>query len=257
MYSDKVIKNLSEKYSIDSNKIRQALSNIISKKVVFYGICGKVASGKDTVCMLTQDLLAQKYPDSIKVSCGCVVREEVSLIIDRIKSRRIEGLAEELNVPQENLDTLISVMQNDSSYNTDDFSTYIHSLYMKDALQYWGTTVRRTQDELYWAKISARRIIENLAAGYSVFISDAKYACEIEIMLDFGAFVTFLEASEAVRVKRLIARDGYRPDRSVLQHPGELSIDTISKNRYNLVVSTETNMASAIVRHILLKSKQK
>lgn len=102
------------------------------------------------------------------------------------------------------------------------------------AAQYWGAEVRRAGNPNYWVDAASQQVEELLAAGESVYVTDARYPNEVEAMVALGGFAVRLEVPERVRAARIAMRDGQAPDVEAMRHPSELALDEY--RGYQLVV---------------------
>jgi hypothetical protein len=96
---------------------------------------------------------------------------------------------------------------------------------IRTALQYWGTEVRRAQDELYWVKKAIAGATKASAAGKSVVFTDLRYPNEEEACRKAGFFTVRLDISSETQAQRLWDRDGITPDPATMAHPSENALD--------------------------------
>lgn len=129
------------------------------------GIAGKMGSGKSTLA----GMLAEKLPGSFRMSFAGPLKREVS---------------QRFNIP-------IGLCYSEQGKN----QTVLHhdlpggAMEVRRILQWWGTEVRRAQDENYWID-QARKDITNLPPRVRhLIIDDVRMRNEAEMILDRGGFL--------------------------------------------------------------------
>ena len=110
---------------------------------------------------------------------------------------------------------------------------------VRKMLQFWGTDVRRKQDDNYWVNIVKRQIQDNLNNNVYSFITDARFVNELEMLNSVGATTVLLKAPLEVRLKRLYDRDKITVSEEALNHPSET--DCFLYKNYTYEIDTTKN----------------
>lgn len=198
----------------NSNNFKEAKERIKNKEIVVFGMSGKMASGKDTVGNLVSERLQQEGYWIIETSFGKVIRDEIEQVLKMHKNGDdLEPLAAEIK----DINHLVKLLENTNIYERSEQS--------REALQFWGTEVRRSQNSNYWIQSMENFIIESVLKGQSVNITDARFPNEIDLILKFGGKVARLEVSEEIRRKRIMERDSINVAPEALRHPSETALD--------------------------------
>lgn len=81
-----------------------------------------------------------------------------------------------------------------------------YSVEIRALLQWWGTELRRSQDENYWVDKGMEMVRE--AAGYSalVVVTDVRFVNEANAITEAGGLVCEITADESIRRERLGGR---------------------------------------------------
>lgn len=70
-------------------------------------------------------------------------------------------------------------------------------------LQWWGTDLRRSQDEDYWVNLMRQCIDNTRETGKIPVITDLRFVNEANIVIGYGGYIVRMWASETVRAERL------------------------------------------------------
>lgn len=209
---------MENKYKADQELYEEALLRIQNKEQILYGMSGKMGSGKDTIGeKIAKDNKLYKY-DIIHISFATPIRNEIAQISDYYnQGMPLEELSELFKASEQDILKLSELLKFDDIFGRTDNA--------RIAIQFWGTDVRRKQDENYWVNKAVEFIIEQILANKSVYVTDARFKNEVEAILDLGGRVIRLEVPEEVRVDRIIFRDGIKPTRAHLDHISETGLD--------------------------------
>jgi hypothetical protein len=191
-------------------------------------VSGRLSSGKDTVAAAVMATLG--HTDSVQVSFATALRDEMAILLDAVRSCNdvedaVTAVATVGSVTTDtarNTATLLwQAVRQDPA-----ITPWTRTREMRLALQDWGTDVRRAADPHHWVKLGARRVIEAIATGRSVHITDARFANEVQIARALGFHAVRLEVDLDIRAQRLWDRDGLVIDPASENHPSEAELET-------------------------------
>lgn len=243
-----------ERYAVSPKLAEQAFSNLASGVVAALAVSGKFGSGKDTAAPPVMEALG--HSEAVHEFFAKPLKDEMNNVIDLIRSAESQGVAIRAVSASEGV-TLADAtavvtrlwddVKNGAVQNSKDRTDA-----SRFALQYWGTDVRRTQDQNYWVKIAIGATIEKLAAGESVFVTDARFPNEIDSLEDLGAFTVRLKVSPKVQEQRIQSRDGIVPSEEARRHISETALDEYEREgRFTVVVDTDILDREQVVEAIL------
>ncbi len=112
-------------------------------------------------------------------------------------------------------------------------------------LQWWGTDLRRAQDQMYWVKKAERKAIEVSEQGFTPVFTDVRFPNEAEMIRDHGGIIVRVSAPLLTRERRL----GTLPP----EHASEVMIDTLEVDL--TITSTVHEEYAHQVRNILVASR--
>lgn len=192
-------------------KTNELLKN---KEIILFGISGKIASGKDTIGNLVSENLEKKGFKIKTTSFGYIIRNEVKTIVDSFNS------GEPIPYPIKDIkevEILSEILGKKDVYERSEES--------RQALQYWGTEVRRKENSEYWIQQMEQFLLKQLQKGYSINVTDARFPNEVDLIINLGGHVSRLEISEDLQKERVLARDNIEISSLVLRHPSERALD--------------------------------
>lgn len=214
-----MVEEFQKKYNLDIDEeiLVSAFELIESKRKLVYGMSGKMGSGKDTVGQAIAESLKEFGYYVYNISFAEELRREIDAIVTSEKELSI--LADEYSVTVEEVEKLKKMLSGDSIYD--------RTLNSRNAVQYWGTDVRRKQDEDYWVKKTLTRALELIHSGLSVCITDVRFPNEAKAVESLQGKIVRMNVDEELRLQRLMARDGKVPTYEQMNHPSEVSLDNI------------------------------
>lgn len=189
--------------------------------VVAIAFSGKMASGKDYVA----DRFSELFTNSSKVSFADALKREVDSIFAYVtdessKNTSCEDFCQIFYCQEEEYERISEIVQDfPEEYNWERKTDA-----MREALQVWGTEVRRKQDELYWVKKVEEKIRDNYRNGIFSIITDVRFYNEAESLRSFGVPIVRLVISPDIQIERIMNRDGGF-DFSRLSHISEVDLD--------------------------------
>lgn len=232
---------VSKEYDIPESTVKNALQNLSDKVCYLVSVSGKIGAGKDTIAPIIIDILGQT-DNSVHEFFAKPLKEEVNEVIDIIKSTSNVGDAIaktiiDMSVTEQMAVDTVNFIYEDVRSNPE-VNTYNRTLGIRSALQYWGTEVRRTQDPQYWVKKAIGSTLELLAAGKSVYVTDARFENEIDAIVKIGGVTVRLNMSDKEQERRILARDGVEVTNAARNHPSETALDSYK----NFDISVFTDM---------------
>lgn len=121
-------------------------------------------------------------------------------------------------------------------------------------LQWWGTELRRNQDEDYWIDHLARRIDQRLPrVDVPVFVTDVRFVNEARWVRQQGGIVVKVEAGPLTRAARL----GITPERLVVvsSHPSESHVHLIEPDLHINSESPDSLEPGLEVLHNMIEAR--
>lgn len=189
-----------------------------SKYVPAIVISGKMGFGKDYVGRLIKN----KYSNIEKISFADALKEEVEYIIDLIKNNSsLENIAKKMNVTKDEVLPIYRAMVQFDNIN--DLSVKNKNSTIRFMLQYWGTDVRRNNNENYWVQKTIDKILKINKSEKVALITDGRFINEIKGVSDLGGITIRLEISKEKQIENLLNRDGVLPNEEAFNHPSETS----------------------------------
>lgn len=201
-----------------------------SKYVPAIVISGKMGFGKDYV----GNLIKNKYSNIEKISFADALKEEVECIINLIKNNSsLESIAKKMNVTKDEVLPIYRAMVQFDNIN--ELSVKNKNSTIRFMLQYWGTDVRRNNNENYWVQKTVDKILKINKAEKVALITDGRFINEIKGVADLGGITIRLEISKEKQIENLLNRDGVLPNEAAFSHPSETSY--LEYNDFNLILS--------------------
>ena len=246
MSSNNVFIDVADLVNVPRDVAREAHTNLASGRVVGLAMSGKLASGKDTVApaalsRLGMQKLAHLYfAQPIKDEM-----DEMFTVMRQAESQNhaVVTIAQQMDLPYWAAEELVAGLWVPV---LSDLTLHARSrtVEVRRALQYLGTDVRRSQDPDFWVKRSLQQALLEMAAGSSVFFTDARFPNEVDAMHRIGFVVVRLEITAETQRKRLAGRDGMVPDQSAVNHPSEVALDNF--DNFDVRVSNDGPVEIAI-----------
>lgn len=202
------------------------------------GFSGKMASGKDyTANWLAEYIKEQREGAKILfLTYAAELRDELNNIATLIKTETsIDEMALQLGVTEDEIIEVIKIFMSDENFNDQEYSLYSRTSKARELLQYWGTDVRRKQNNDYWVRKSKETVLK-LSNRYDFIIfTDARFPNECEGVRDLGGVVIRCKAPDEVRKERLKER-GIEMSSEALSHCSETALDNYED--FDIVLDT-------------------
>lgn len=250
------VQELSRLTFLQESLIEKALDKFKNKECFFFGVSGKIASGKDSVSRLIfddSDVAYDSFSDDLK--------KEVSNMINILKytnnakkSAESYSLYAPNNVSLNEATKLVEIIA-DEVFTGELKSAYDRTPACRSALQFWGSDVRRKQDPYYWVKpVVSRALIRAASLGKSTIVTDVRFKTEAEGVLLAGGSLIRLDVSKEKQVERVQLRDGLTPTSEQLNHSSEISLDDFQD--FTLRLDTDKfegpeDVAKVITRYLM------
>jgi cytidylate kinase len=246
--------NFAVKYGTDPVLTERAFATLATGSAVVLAVSGKLGAGKDSAAPLIMEEL--EHGDALHEFFAKHLKDEVDQVIELVKAHDTQvdaamATVEDQLVPFEQAAVVVARLWDEVKSGR-----VAHSRIRTDntrfALQFWGTDVRRTQDDNYWVKLAIASTIERLADGESVFVTDARFTNEIDSLTALGAYTVRLKVSPEVQAARILARDGIVPTDEALHHVSETALDRYEElGLFTAVVDTDHLTREEVVAEAL------
>ena len=183
-------------------------------------VSGKMAAGKDTVAPAFFEHFG--VTNTQRVYFADALKNEVDDILTLFRVGATDAeVADKLAAPVHHVTTVRTTLG--------ELAPDVHARSripaMRTVLQFWGTDVRRANDEDYWVRISTQEVVELVTAGKFVYVTDARFPNEVSTLADLGAFTVRLDVCEDTQRSRIWERDGVHADPAAFTHPSEVALD--------------------------------
>lgn len=213
---------------LDQSMVKRAAKNLKEGTATLVVLSGKAGSGKDTAAPLVLDALG--YTDRTHVFFAEPLKTEISNVITCIKEsdspeKAAHITAEHQGVFLPDAEFIVNTLWDDVMKGNVKTS-YDRTVSSRIALQYWGTEIRRSQNEYYWVRQVIRNALELIADGVSAYGTDARFPNEIDAAIQSGGRGIRLDVSPEVQEARILARDGIMMTEEARQHSSETALDT-------------------------------
>lgn len=243
-----------EKYNLpQEDKIverARAIENLNSGKVVVIGFSGKKGAGKDTFSDRFKSLLEEHDGLEVQVSpYAAALKGEATIIMTQVdalfaqsrqwwhtlfpsktvKQSITRKLAELNNLTPEQAEKIIEILQPSNRWNKPVFSGQLNgwsrSPQVRALLQFLGTEVRQSQDQLYWVRRTVQNIIVNASNGVSTIVPDTRFLHEAQAIHDLGGYLIRVDIDPEVQEQRMAMRDMSKNFAEAQNHRSELELD--------------------------------
>ena len=193
-------------------------NKIDSKFVPAIVIAGKMGYGKDYV----GNLIKNSFSNIEKSSFADALKEEVEHIINLIRNNSsLEHIAYEMNVSKDEIKPLYIAMIAFKDIN--ELTVKKKNSTIRFMLQYWGTDVRRKNNENYWVQKTVNKILEINKLGNVALITDGRFPNELKGVSELNGITIQLDISKEKQIENLLNRDGILPNKEAFNHPSETS----------------------------------
>ena len=236
---------LAHEIGLNIETVQQAIENLTTGQSAFIGVSGKIGSGKDTVAPILMKILTNNVQqvEIVQEYFAKPLKMEVQQVIDIIREEiaRNEEVEWAYPIAVKNVSIAMGIDEQDAEYVVetlfhdiaDDEEENIHSYNkvhsVRTVLQYWGTEVRRKQDDNYWVNKAIKAVYEHIANGRSVYVSDVRFPNEADAIKEFLGNVIRLDVSDEEQSRRILARDNVEVTEMARQHSSEVALDSYEK----------------------------
>ena len=197
---------------------------------------GGMAAGKDTFGAVYKELCEKENIKVKHLSFANALKNEVDELIRRVRNNEsVAEISHSMGVSCIHINKLKNVIL-EEDYIHPNFTARDRTPATRFLLQYWGTEVRRSQNDNYWVDIVKEQIKENLKNNVNTYSTDARFINELKMLTSIGATTVLLDAPLEVRLKRLYDRDHITVTEEQLKHPSETQC--IEYKDYTFVIDT-------------------
>jgi len=189
-------------------------------------VSGRLASGKDTVAAEIMRILG--FPDAVRVSIASPLRDEVNVVLGMVRgsepSKAVARIADYGKLSVDSA-TQVRFLADRALVEDPGVTSYARTVAMRALLQHWGTDVRIAGDPFYWTRRAVLNAFSLMALDSAIFVTDARFVGDIDMMHAAGFCSIRLETSFVVRAERLFDRDGIPMDAESDGHDSETALD--------------------------------
>lgn len=204
-------------------------------------LSGWMASGKDTVAEEVMGRLGAH--DAVRMSYARPIRGEMRRIVGMLRAgANAPDIAEHMGCEVEDAEAVARLLSEDLRH-TPDLDPDDRTAGMRQALQHWGTDVRRRQDEDYWVRASLAEAERHVAEGRSVYYTDLRFPNEVAALVAAGYYTVRIDISRSTQARRLAERDSLAGG-TALNHPSETSLDHYPT--FHLRVGNDHDLSTAV-----------
>jgi hypothetical protein len=176
------------------------------------------------------------------------VREEVNQVIHIIRTSAnlkyaSEDIAQKLNVSYQNAADMVAILVKAVRENPS-LTAENRTSEMREALQYWGPTVRRSQNPNYWVEKAFKEALIEAKNGKLIYVTDGRFPNEVDAANKAGFITIRIETSQPERIRRIQERDGKPPEAKALVHPSETALD--SYENFDLVINNDQELEKTV-----------
>ena len=212
---------------VEADIVDTAISNMRAGDARGFLVSGAQASGKDTIAPA---VLAQAGLVGTPARVAHAIRAEMKSILHVIsQSSSVELARAEIIANFDVHDDSAALYTNlfFEAVQADPTSVDVHERTetMRRALQ-WHGGEGKTHRPGYWVKRAYQAVIPMLAQGNTVYLTDGRFAGEVDAGRTFGIYTVRLFVPESIRCERIEGRDGFSPSVASLRHPGEIGLDS-------------------------------
>lgn len=176
---------------------------------------GKMASGKDSY----GKLFKRAHPEAIHLSFGKALKNEL-----------YEFLKGDFKKPSDMDDKVYERLKEIRGK----IKPGVRSVYLREALQLYGTDYRRKNDSDYWVRVLKKEIEENPDKVF--YVTDARFVNEINMLKDLGFNLVRLDVDVKDQINRINKRDGIKVNISSFDHKSEN--DFLNFDNFDLIINT-------------------
>lgn len=230
---------LAELYRLSPATVEAALDNLANGQAVVLAFSGKRGSGKDTVGAAVYEELQKGGQGSARssirplhASFAELLRDEVDDLITMVSNetstdptRLVLAATEKFSVPPVQAALVIGALWSPTRWGDHGLTSRSRTPEVRFVLQYWGTEVRRRQDEGYWIRPTMAKVLEAAAQGRGSYITDVRYLNEAEACKGILGYTVRLDITEAEQRRRLAARDAAQDAANAGGHASETVLD--------------------------------
>lgn len=238
-----------DEYEVDRKLVRSAADKLKNGSVALLAVSGKLGSGKDTIAPLVMEQMGSLDENTVHESFARPLRTEIDEVINIIKCSENVGqstsrIVKKFGVKRDDARVVAHVLYPVVSTG-EVTSAYQRTPETRKALQYWGTDVRRAQDDNYWVKRAINSCLEHLASGKSVYVTDARFPNEINAIITAAGNAIRLNITPETQDKRIWARDQIAISDNARNHISETALDTYP--HFHAIIETDNLTIEEVV----------
>lgn len=232
---------------------------IINGEYLTIGFSGKIASGKSTTSQEVMNKLVGKG-NYKKISFADALRSEVQELLNHAYNNTLDYDYFDYTVSGDDRDKIIKISQQAIEDNNGELPLSTSRLpAVRELMQYWGTSVRRKNNNNYWIDKTRDKIRELHLAKYHVVIDDTRFYNEATFIINqLNSLLIRLDVNKENQKKRIQSRFKNQPEvlsQINLYHISETELDDfpffdirVNNDEYNI-----SEMSTMITEEIIYK----
>ena len=200
---------------------------------------GGMAAGKDTFGKEYEKLCKENSFKVEHLSFAEPLKDELNSLIRSVReNNNVRDIAKAFNTNCIDI-MMLRAMILKEDYLHPNFTSRDRTPNVRKMLQFWGTNVRRKQNDNYWVNIVKKQIEDNLKNNVYSFITDARFVNELEMLNKVGCKTILLKAPLELRLQRLYDRDKIYVSQESLNHPSETECFLYKNYSYEIDTTKE------------------
>lgn len=224
--------------------IDKAMENLFQGRTHFVILSGKIGSGKDTVAPRIMKELGLPKNSYTQEYFAKPLKQEMQTIIDLTRAKTnisdvVFTVAKTMNVEYKQALKTVSYLRTEVRKDRT-LTSYTKKSGIRQALQYWGTNVRREQNEYYWVEKTLELTLPKIAKGESIYITDARFPNESDATLEYLGKLIRLDVSPEEQERRIKNRDDVIITQAMRQHISETALDDYEKFDFRILTDDKT-----------------
>jgi len=212
--------------------------------MLLIGLSGKLGTGKDSAVDCIREIVKPLNLPVIRVSMADPLKEEVAEFLSSKECIYMSSFLIENGWYPYDCDELLDDYDSDTSYSDYTYEEYLERFHdpikkvqYRRLLQWWGTNLRRKQQEDYWV-LKNKAVIEQYKGKKCIFcIADIRFPDEAELVMEYNGVLIRIERPGPPMENEHIsetAMDGYRYFNHTVYNAG--TIEELREELDNLLV---------------------
>jgi chloramphenicol 3-O-phosphotransferase len=191
---------------------------------VLLACSGKLVAGKDTIPPAVYQALDRPMGNVVHLYYAAAVKDDLDVMLEALRDDRDDDLGR-FGIDRAKAEHLADLLLDELAADPA-VTARTRTPGIRAALQFFGTDVRRAQDDDYWVKRALAPAVVAVSEGRDVYFSDIRFPNEVLGAQRLGFHVVRLEVTAETQRRRLLERDNLEPDPASITHPSETALDS-------------------------------